>query len=100
MARALERLAITAQPRRSIVERRLVEERGNVVARRAHAHVVPIDEPGTGAVAVAGDEDVLPPEIAVQQRLGASGFLDEADLTGRCVEQPVQSLEQPAAGRG
>src|SRR5207245_973191 len=97
---AFDGLAIATQYPTSLLGRRLIEERRDVVARRAYADVIPIDEPGARAVAGQGDEDVLRPEIAVQQRIGPSSLVHEADTIGRLFEQPVQSLEQMATGLG
>src|SRR2546425_12246835 len=65
--------------------RGLIEEGGNVVARRAHTDVIPVDEPGPRAGRCHGHEHVLRPEVAVQQRVRPSRLFHEAHAPRRIV---------------
>src|SRR5881296_425941 len=69
--RALHGVAILLKDPRPLLGRGPVQKRGQVVAERSRSDVVPVDESGPRAVTRQPDEDVLRPEVAVQERIGS-----------------------------
>src|SRR2546426_10919948 len=95
---ARDGLAVALQHPRPLGGREPKQERREVVAERAHPHLVPVDEPCLGPPlghpGCLSYEGVDRPQVPVQQRVGAPGTLEGLRPPGRVGGQVAKPLEQ------
>ena len=70
------------------------QERGQVVAERAHSRTIPVDQSRLRTFRGSPHEHIDRPEIAVQQCRRASRLVEDVRAPGRVGQQRVQPLEQ------
>src|SRR2546426_3156905 len=95
---ARDGLAVALQHPRPLSGREPKQERREVVAERAHPHLVPVDEPclgpPLGPPGCLSYEGVDRPQVPVQQRVGSRGLLEGLRPPGRVGGQVAKPLEQ------
>src|SRR2546425_6462438 len=97
-------LAVVLQHPRPLSGREPEQERREVVAERAHPHLVPVDEPclgpPLGPPGCLSYEGVDRPQVPVQQRVWSRGPLEGPRPPGRVRGQAAKPLEQARRNPG
>src|SRR5262249_35772654 len=88
---------VSIEQPQSLLRSGSVQESGEVETEKADADVVPVDEPRARDAVGRAHEDVLGPEVTVQQRLRA-GLLHPPDAPWRVLAKAVQLLQLALSG--
>src|SRR5215813_12759700 len=90
---------VSIEQPQSLLRSGSVQESGEVETEKADADVVPVDEPRARDVVQRAHEDVLGPEVTVQQRF-RTGLLHRPDAPWRVLAKVLQLLQEALSGSG